>query len=302
MTNPVVRTSQKFISSANLQLWTESFGDPSRPAVLLIMGAWNQGIVWPDEFCTEIARQGYYVIRYDHRDTGQSSSVDFVTAPYDLNDLTRDAVAVLDGHAVRKSHVIGMSMGGFIGQLLALDYPDRVLTLTLLMSSPDHSVAVAAILGQGTSGYQLSPPAAPMLEDFTRMRLNLPKSDEEAMQNAVESWRLANGDGVPFDEPYTRLLLERAGARTKSPLSAYNHTWAMASSPGRTERLAQITVPTFVIHGERDPLLPLDHGVALAKAIPGARLIVIPDMGHMLPPRLCGQIASVIREHLSRAQ
>lgn len=293
-----IRISQNFVASGDLELWTESFGEPRHPAVLLIMGAWNQGIVWPDEFCTEIAQHGYYVIRYDHRDTGQSSSVDFQMRPYSLNELTQDAVAVLDGHGVHQAHIIGMSMGGFIGQLLALDYPDRVLTLTLLMTSPDQQASVRAILGKETIGDPLPPPSPRLLAHLARMRRSLPRSVEQGIRDALESWRIANGEDIPFDERWTRRLLERTSARVKNSGATLNHTLAMAASPGRTERLPQIAVPTLVIHGEHDPMLPLDHGRAVAEAIPGAKLDVIPDMGHMLSPRLCGRIGQMILEHL----
>ena len=253
MTNQTVSISQRFVPSGKLQLWTESFGNPGDPAALLIMGAWNQGIVWPDDFCTEIARQGYYVIRYDHRDTGQSSSVNFVTAPYDLSDLARDAIAVLDGHAVHKAHIVGMSMGGFVGQLLALDYPDRILTLALLMTSPSQGATVAAILGQQTKGPALSGPSPRVLEYFARTQASPPKSGTEAIQNVVAGWRIVNGEGVPFDEPWTRHLVERAWARSKNPTSAFHHTLAMAASSERWDRLREIAVPTLVIHGARSP-------------------------------------------------
>jgi pimeloyl-ACP methyl ester carboxylesterase len=126
----MLRTAEKTVRSGDLELWTESFGDASRPTVLLIMGVMNQGILWPDEFCAEIADSGYHVIRYDHRDTGQSSSVDFEEHPYTLDDLASDALKVLDGYGVEKAHVVGLSMGGFLAQLLALDHPDRILSLT----------------------------------------------------------------------------------------------------------------------------------------------------------------------------
>ena len=117
MTTETVATSQQFAPSGDLELWTESFGKPDDPAVLLIMGAWNQGIVWPDEFCFDIAQHGYYVIRYDHRDTGQSSFVDYRAIPYDLDAMARDAVAVLNAYSIRKAHVIGMSLGKFSGAI-----------------------------------------------------------------------------------------------------------------------------------------------------------------------------------------
>jgi pimeloyl-ACP methyl ester carboxylesterase len=295
----LVPNSQKVVRAGDLDLWTESFGQSSDPAVLLVMGAWNQGIAWPEEFCIEIARQGYFVIRYDNRDTGQSSSVDFESEPYDLDAMTRDAIAILDGYRIAKAHVVGLSMGGFIAQLLGLDYPDRVLTLTLMMTSPDQAVSVAAVSGQDTSHYTLPPPSPRLLAQFARMRQQPPKSADEALESGIESWRVANGEGVPFDDAWTRQLLERTAARTKNRASANNHTFAMAASPARTERLKEIAVPTLVIHGQHDPLLPLDHGNALAKAIPTAKLVVIPDMGHMFSPRLCGRVAKMTLGHIS---
>ena len=189
----MIETFEKFVKSDNLQLWTESFGDTNGPAVLLIMGGMHQGIMWPNEFCTDIARHGYHVIRYDHRDTGQSSSVDFTKHPYRLDDLTRDAVAVLDGYGIRKAHVVGLSMGGFLAQLLALDYSDRVLTLTLMLTSPDQRVYFAATMGEDTSSYGLPPPSSEFLEHLRNARQNPPKTAEEAILNAVDGWRLCNG-------------------------------------------------------------------------------------------------------------
>jgi esterase len=296
-----VPRSERFVSAGELQLWTETIGDPNHPAVLLIMGAWNQGIMWQEEFCVEIAEHGHYVVRYDHRDTGHSSAVDFKAQPYDLDALARDAVCVLDGHDIGKVHIVGMSMGGFIAQLLALDYPDRLLTLTLIMSSPNQRVTLASLLGKPTSGYELSPPSPEVLAHFARMRQSPPNSLEEAVQNTVESWRIVNGKGVEFDEAWTRCLVERSCASMNSAGSSSNHSLAMAASPGRGDRLHCIRTPTLVIHGQHDPLLPLDHGAALVERIPHAKLVVIPDMGHMLRWAVCGRIAKAVLEHLSQA-
>ena len=257
--------------------------------------------MWPNEFCTDIARHGYHVIRYDHRDTGQSSSVDFTKHPYRLDDLTRDAVAVLDGYGIRKAHVVGLSMGGFLAQLLALDYSDRVLTLTLMLTSPDQRVYFAATMGEDTSSYGLPPPSSEFLEHLRNARQNPPKTAEEAILNAVDGWRLCNGDGIAFDAKSMYCLQQRLWSRAKNPSAAINHVFAAAASPGRTERLGRIAAPTLVIHGQQDPCLPLEHGVSLAKAIPGAKLVAIPEMGHLLPPSLSEQVAGIIWEHLSDA-
>ena len=293
----MIETSEKFVLSGDLQLWTESFGSANCPAVLLIMGGMHQGIMWPDGFCSKIAEQGYCVIRYDHRDTGQSSSVDFTTHPYSLDDLAHDAVAVLDGYDIQKAHVVGLSMGGFVAQLLALDYSDRLLTLTLMMSSPDQRVYFAATMGKGTGGYSLPPPSPKFIEHLRNARQNPPKTAEEAIQNAVDGWRLCNGDGTPFDAKAMYRLQQRLWARAKNASAAVNHVFAAAASPGRTERLGRIAAPTLVVHGQQDPCLPLEHGVALAKAIPAATLLTIPEMGHLLSPSVCGQVAEMVLEH-----
>ena len=296
----MIETSEKFVLSGDLQLWTESFGSANCPAVLLIMGGMHQGIMWPDEFCTEIAQDGYYVIRYDHRDTGQSSSVDFTKHPYSLDDLARDALMILDGYRIQEAHLIGTSMGGFLAQLLALDYPDRVLTLTLMMTSPDQRVYFAATMGEDTSRYELPPPSREFLEHLASARRNPPKTVAEAIRNAVDGWRICNGNGVPFDAESMYRLQQRLWARAKTPLASINHVRATVGAPGRTERLGRITVPTLVIHGQHDPCLPIEHGIALAKAVPEAKLVVIPEMGHLLPPSLSKQIAGMVLEHIHR--
>jgi len=295
----MIETSEKFVGSDELQLWAESFGDANRSAVLLIMGGMHQGIMWPDEFCTEIAQDGYYVIRYDHRDTGQSSSVEFTKHPYSLDDLARDALMILDGYGIQEAHLIGTSMGGFLAQLLALDYPDRVLTLTLMMTSPDQRVYFAATMGEDTSRYELPPPSREFLEHLASARRNPPKTTDEAILNAVDGWRICNGNGIPFDAELMYRLQQRLWARAKTPSAAINHVLATVGSPGRTERLGRITVPTLVIHGQHDPCLPIEHGIALAQAIPGAKLLTIPEMGHLLSAGFSTQMAKIILEHLS---
>jgi pimeloyl-ACP methyl ester carboxylesterase len=295
----MIETCEKFVGVDDLHLWTESFGDANRPAVLLIMGGMHQGIMWPDEFCTEIAQDGYYVIRYDHRDTGQSSSVDFTKHPYSLDDLARDALMILDGYGIQEAHLVGISMGGFLAQLLALDFPDRVLTLTLMMTSPDQRVYFAATMGKDTSRYELPAPSQEFLEHLASARRNPPKTTDEAILNAVDGWRICNGNGVPFDAESMYRLQQRPWARAKTPSAAINHVLATVGSPGRTERLGRITVPTLVIHGQHDPCLPIEHGFALAKAVPKAKLVVIPEMGHLWPLSLCEQVARMVLEHIN---
>ncbi len=129
---------QRLINSSGLSLWTESFGTPGHPSVLLVMGAMNQAIFWPDEFCQSLAAEGFYVVRYDHRDTGESSKVDFRANPYDLNSLTEDAATVIRNYDLDRPTVIGLSMGGYIAQLLASGYSDFLSRIVLISSTADH--------------------------------------------------------------------------------------------------------------------------------------------------------------------
>lgn len=293
--------SERIIASGPLRIWTEAFGDARNASVLLIMGATNPGILWPDEFCLALARGGFHVIRYDHRDTGRSSTVNFRTSPYDMNDMTRDAVAILDAYGIARAHIVGMSMGGFIAQLMALDFADRVRTLTLLMSSPDERAYLAAARGQDTRGYALPPPAPRLLAHMRKARLSPPRTDDEYIEDAVESWRICNGEALPFDADAMYRLQVRVRQRAENPAAALRHFAAVAATPSRRERLGSITAPTLVIHGEQDPCLPIEHGRALAGAIPGAKLVTIAEMGHMLHPSLIHDIAELILAHM-RAQ
>jgi len=294
----MTRISERIIASGALKIWTEAFGNDGDSGVLLIMGATNQGILWPDEFCLALARGGFHVIRYDHRDTGRSSTVNFKTSPYDMNDMTRDAVAILDAYGIDAAHVVGMSMGGFIAQLMALDFAQRVRTLTLLMSSPDERAYLAAARGQETRGYPLPPPVPRLLAHMRKARLSPPRTENEYVEDAVESWRICNGELLPFAADAMYRLQMRVWQRAENPAAALRHFAAVAATPSRRERLGRITAPTLVVHGEQDPCLPIEHGRALAKAIPGAKLVTIREMGHMLHPSLIPRIAEMILDHI----
>ncbi|UCV02129.1 alpha/beta fold hydrolase [Dechloromonas denitrificans] len=262
-----------------LSLWSEAFGQPGDRPILLIMGAMNQGIFWPDAFCRRLASLGYYVIRYDHRDTGQSSTVDFQTQPYRLAELTQDALAVLHGHQLPKATVVGLSMGGYIAQLLAIEHPEAVDRLVLISSSADQRPYMAATMGQPTVGFALPGPGAALL-DYIRATLAQPPGSAPAIeQNVLTGWALTYGGSREFPRTQLTAALRRAAGRTSNPLAAFHHALAVAASPDRLEGIKSIAAPTLVIHGRADNLLPLAHGEYLARHIPGARLQLF-DMGH----------------------
>jgi pimeloyl-ACP methyl ester carboxylesterase len=292
------------VNSQGLRLWAERFGDPADPAVLLVMGTSAQAIGWPDELVEILVDSGNNVIRFDHRDTGQSDYVDFAAAPYTMADMAADALAVLDAHQVTAAHIVGASLGGRIGQLLAVHYPDRVRTLTLIMTSPmGHDAGPAmmrAMTGQPPDPGDLSAPSPEFLQHVTAVVSVPPVTHEERVAAAMETWRIINGTERPFDAEAARRNVENSMARARNYQAAGQHDLAgRPMIPERRAPLSRIAAPTLVIHGTADPLHPLPHGEAVASQIPGSRLAPVPGMGHgFFSPGLPAEIASVIAGHL----
>jgi pimeloyl-ACP methyl ester carboxylesterase len=299
----ILMAMELFVSSGELRLWTERRGSRDHSPVLLIMGTSTPGIGWPDELVEFLLTGGRQVIRFDHRDTGRSSCVDFTARPYALADMAADATAVLDGHGIAAAHIVGASLGGTIGQWLAVHRPERVLTLTALMTGPmGHSAGPAwarALAGQPADPDDLPPPTPRFLRHLAR-RATLPQATrEEYVAANLETWRILNGDVLPFDEAAARRFIEASHDRTSDPAAAVNHDRAARQmTADRLVPLAAIIAPTLVVHGTEDPLRPLPHGRALAAQIPNARLHPIPGMGHgFFSPALPRRIAETILDH-----
>ncbi|MFC7035591.1 alpha/beta fold hydrolase [Nonomuraea rubra] len=299
----MVISEGKFIESGKVALWTERFGDPEDPAVLLVMGTSTPGLGWPDELVDTLVTGGRQVIRFDHRDTGRSGCVDFATDPYTLADLAADALAVLDAYGVRTAHLAGASLGGAVVQWLAVHRPERVTTLTVIMSGPmgaDAGPAWArALSGQEPDPDDLPPPAPRFLEHVMRMASVPPATREEAVAANLETWRVLSGEALPFDEQAARRLVEQSYDLAADPAAALNHDLAgRVMTADRQVPLSSIKVPTLVVHGTEDPLRPLPHGEAVAAQIPGARLEAIPGMGHsLLSPGLPQRVAGLVLRH-----
>jgi pimeloyl-ACP methyl ester carboxylesterase len=302
----VIAINEKFVASGDLRLWTERFGSAGDPAVLLVMGTSAQGIGWPDELVETLVGGGRQVIRFDHRDTGRSTCVDFATRPYGLADMADDAMAVLDGYGVAAAHVVGASLGGAVVQWLAVHRPERVLTLTSIMAGPmGHNVGPAwarALAGQDPDPGDLPPPASRFLRHLAE-RAGLPQNTRDEFVAAnVETWRVIHGGILPFDEPAARRHVEDSYDRASEPDAAANHDLAAKRmTDDRLVPLSSITAPALVIHGTADPLRPLPHGQAVAAQIPHARFQTIPGMGHgFFSPGLPRQVAKIILEHTGR--
>ena len=275
---------ERMVRTNGVDLRAQAFGDPGHPALLLIMGATAAMKRWPEEFCLELAAAGRFVIRYDNRDTGRSSTFPVGAPGYSVRDLADDAVGVLDAYGVERAHVAGWSMGGMITQNIAIHYPERIRSAFLFGSSPDGSAVASAASGAGEDRGGLSAPPQQVLELLTFLA-GVDWTDEA---QAIEAWLredavlLGPGDTPEpeLDRPNVTLIVREARnilAHRK------NHGVVVATSYWR-DRLTDIRTPTLVMHGTHDYCLPLDHARAMANEIPGARLIVVEGMGHVISP------------------
>jgi len=293
--------AERTIEGNGIEIWTEDFGNPSDPLILLIMGASGQGIMWREEMCQAFVDAGRYVIRYDNRDVGQSTCFDFAKDPYTVAEMALDAVAVLDAYGIERAHAVGASMGGMIGQTLAIDHPDRLHTLTSIMSSPGGG-AVAQAITEGGAGDEVLPgPAPAVIEAMLQRAQSPPKTREEKIASKMELFRALAGSLGHVEDDQLRDTFTREYDRARVWEAQDNHGLAVQASPDRRPALANVTTPTLVIHGTEDTILPYEHGVATAKAIPGAELLTIEGMGHDFPEPAAERIIGKIIEHTSRA-
>jgi pimeloyl-ACP methyl ester carboxylesterase len=292
--------AERMVKSNGIDLWTESFGKPEDPPLLLVMGASAQGLGWPDELIELLVAGGRFVIRYDHRDTGQSACFDFQKNPYTLADLTADAVGVLDAYGIAAAHVVGASMGGMIGQLMSILYPERVLTLTSMMSTPlrpgVQESFLQALQGLAPTG-ALPPPAPRAIKAYLEVASAPPRNRQEAIDIQLKILRMLSGSGTPFDEQEYRRRTERMFDRARDISASANHGLVPSPTREQAEALERLRVPTLIIHGTDDPMFPPEHGAAAARIIPGARLLMLEGLGHELPRPLHGEFARAILAH-----
>ena len=294
---PMTCSSTEVRTAKGVSLWTESFGFPAGKPLLLIMGAMNPGLFWPRAFCACLGAAGFRVIRFDHRDTGRSSIIDYQKQPYTLSDMTDDVLAILDAHEISRAHIVGMSMGGYIAQSLAAEHPERVHRLVLLSTTADHRPYIAATMGGDASQYDLPPPTPGFLSYVAYAAQHPPANPAEGYQLVLKGWRACHGGSLAFPEADMGALIRESAACTRDPMAAFHHAWAVAASPPRFDLLPRIQAPTLVMHGVADPCLPLPHGRHLAEHIQNARIKTL-DMGHMLPPPMSEELAGTIVDFL----
>jgi pimeloyl-ACP methyl ester carboxylesterase len=289
---------EAFAQIGEIELCYETFGDPEDPAVLLVMGLGTQMIAWSDGFCAQLAERGFHVIRFDNRDVGRSSRVrgrpptllqlllrDKRAASYTLDDMAEDGFGLLDHLGIERAHVVGASMGGMIAQLMALRHPERVLSLASLMSNT----------GARWSGQ----PSVRLYPIFLRR----PPRDREAfVEHTVTLFNTIGSPSLERDDDELRRIAGLSYDRGHDSAGPGRQLAAIIATPARTRELARLQVPTVVIHGSRDRLISTSGGRATAKAVPGARLVIIQGMGHDLPRGAWPRIIDAIAENAARAE
>lgn len=272
------------VSTDNVELATEAFGDPANPPVLLIMGGMASMLWWPEGFCRRLVERGRFVVRYDQRDSGLSTKYPPGRPGYGFDDAVGDVFRVLDGYGISAAHIVGFSLGGMVGQGAALKYPERVLSLTAISTSP---------LGMDTSHLPASGEAW-----MNHMSVDVDWSDRAAaVAYLVDDARLVAGTAHPFDEAGTRAFVARDFDRSGGYLSATNHSVLFDIREAWRGRLHEMKAPLLVIHGTADPVFPVEHGETLAATVPGARLLKLEGGGHELHPGHWDRIVGAIAEH-----
>jgi proline iminopeptidase len=291
------------MSTAALHIEYESLGDPARPAIVLIMGLGMQLMAWPDSLCQELVARGYRVIRFDNRDCGLSGRAPGkkranlllamaasalglpVRTPYTLEDMAGDAVGLMDSLGIARAHIVGASMGGMIAQVLAAKFPQRVLSLTSIMS---------------TSGNRKVSRPSKAARKVLLSRPADPKNPESVIEHLVEMFGVIGSPAYPSSKDELRQRLGRSVRRAYEPAGTARQLLAIIASGDRRKLLKTITAPTLVIHGAADPLVPVAAGRDTAQNIPGATLTVIEGMGHDFPEALLPRLAAAIADHCDK--
>ncbi|MEP7300793.1 MAG: alpha/beta hydrolase [Caldimonas sp.] len=292
------RSAPAFAKANGIELCYDAFGDPDAPPMIMVMGLAAQMIAWDDEFCAGLAARGFRVIRFDNRDIGLSTRFEKaglpdvqaafmaamqgrpVQAPYLLSDMADDVAGLMNALGIEKAHVVGASMGGAIGQTLAIRHPERLLSFTSIMA---------------TSGAPGLPPPTP--QALAVLFKPTPTDQAAFFESYAQTWKVLRVGAFPLDEARD---LSRAGqhfSRGLNPAGVARQLVAILASGSRKAALAAVRTPTLVIHGDVDPLVPVACGVDVAESIPGARLLIVKGMGHALPISMWPQIIDAIATH-----
>lgn len=298
MSADVAKSPELYAEANGQKLCYQTFGDGRAPVILLVMGLGAQMVVWDNSFCEQLARRGYRVIQFDNRDIGRSSRVDApvkvdfadlvmkqmrgekIEAPYALKDLAADAAGLLDALGVQRAHVVGASMGGMIAQEMAINFPDRLASMTSIMSS---------------SGNPALPP--PTHEAAAVLMAPPPATRAEYIATFKKTWIVLRAGAFPADEARDEERAALNFERGLNPMGVARQLLAIFASGDRRKKLNGVKVPALVIHGDADPLVRLAAGEDTARNIPGAKLVVVKTMGHAIPSTVSAQVVEAIAQH-----
>jgi pimeloyl-ACP methyl ester carboxylesterase len=300
--NALAHQPPQLARANGIDLCYEIFGAADAEPLLLIMGLGAQMILWDDDFCRQLAARGFRVIRFDNRDIGMSGKLTGgkrlgplellklrflnipVAAPYRLHDMALDVIGLLDALGIKSAHLVGASMGGMIAQEVAISFPQRVRSLTSIMS---------------TTGNPKLPP--PTREAAAVLMAPPPKTRQEYLERFAQTWKILRAGSFPQDEALDRSRAERTFERGLNPAGVARQLRAILASGSRKQRLGSVKAPTLVIHGTVDPLVPPEGGKDTAASIPGAKLLMIEGMGHALPIPTWPEIIGAIDKHAHAA-
>jgi len=297
----MAESNTKFLQSNGLRMAYEDYGDPADPVILLVAGLYNQLVRWPMELCELLVSKGFRVIRFDNRDIGLTDKMDGVrapsilrlilhyylripvTSPYSLNDMAADTVGVLDALNIQQAHIVGMSMGGMISQLVTGLYPERILSLTSIMSTSGER-------GKGIPSLKVS-----------RQMTRPVSKHRSALDNAVDTWQMIGSPAYPMSDEAVRALVKAEHKRSSNPAGYMRQIAAIRTAPGRSKLLKSIRVPVLIIHGKQDLLVPVNGGIDTAKHIKHAELVLFEGMGHTLPEALLTTFAELICKNTQKS-
>lgn len=287
-------------SVRDVEIEYETFGDPAHPALLLISGGGAQMTFWQEDFCQRLAARGFQVVRFDNRDAGVSTSFDAygfpdvpavrdgrVPPPYTLDDMAADTVGVIDAIGAEAAHMVGISLGGYIAQVMAINHPDRVLSFVSMASGvggPDN------IYGN----YEYAIHGMPQ-DDSGR-----PRTLEEQIELRLDEIQWMSTPQY-FDRDRIRPHIARSMERNQNPDGVERQAAAVHAGASRASALADVRVPALILHGALDPHLPVENAHRTAAAIPGSKLVILPDLAHDMPPQKWDEIIDLIAEHASAA-
>lgn len=280
------KKGQGQIAKANdIDIWYETFGNEQSKPLLLIMGGCCQGVLWHRQFCERLADEGFYVIRYDHRDSGFSTCFDYETDPYNLMDMAKDAMGLLDVIGIPKAHIFGVSLGALLAEIIAGYHSHRVASILVMSSTCEIRPMNLTYAGKSLDKRDtLPPPDQKYLEWMRAFMKQSPQTYEERLEQRIEGWHQLSGDVFPLDAKINREIQEEFLSRLRYPQGILNHI-SMLNTVFTEELVrlvpSKIQTPTVILHGSQDPLFPPVHGHALSKKMQNCEYICVEGMGHI---------------------